>query len=110
MKFSWKPVKSNKYGAKPQVIDGIRFASKLEANYYCKLKLRQKADEVVFFLLQVPFRMDGGSKYLVDFMIFNKDGSIQFVDTKGRDTPISKLKRKEVEAKYGITIDLVTKA
>lgn len=36
----------NRYKAKPQTIDGVRFASTREANRFCILKLMQKAGEI----------------------------------------------------------------
>ena len=38
----------HKFNAKPTEVDGIRFASKKEANYYADLKLRQAAGLVLF--------------------------------------------------------------
>ena len=35
-----KPKKPNKYRNKPVIVDGIRFDSMLESDYYCKLKLK----------------------------------------------------------------------
>ena len=63
--------------------DGKKFPSLLEKRYYEQLKLRQKAGEVVFFLRQVPFDLPG-MKYVTDFQIFLADGTVEFVDTKGK--------------------------
>lgn len=40
------PAKRHKYGAKPTVVDGIRFHSQAEARRYSELKLLEKAGEV----------------------------------------------------------------
>ena len=56
--------------------------------------------------MQVPFYLPGPVKYLLDFMEFWADGTIKFIDVKGRDTQVSKIKRKMVEEIYDITIDL----
>lgn len=104
-----KPVR-HKYGAIPTTVDDKRFDSKLEARYYHTLKLRQKVGEVVFFLCQVPFDLPGGVRYVCDFAVFLADGTVEFIDTKGRDTPMSSLKRKQVEDLYPIEIKVVTKA
>lgn len=108
MKYVWGQ-KKNKYGACRQVYDGINFASKLEMNYYKKLQILQKEGFVHFFLFQVPFRLAGNTKYVVDFVVFYLGGTIEFVDTKGRDTAMSILKRKQVEATYPIQIQVVKK-
>jgi hypothetical protein len=39
-------VRAHKYHAKPQVVDGIRFASQKEARRYQELKLLEKAGEI----------------------------------------------------------------
>jgi hypothetical protein len=91
-------------------LDGIKFPSKLEANFYLNLKLRQKSGEVIFFLRQVPFWCGGGVKYIVDFQIFLADGTVEFVDTKGMDTPLSIAKRKIVENLYPIEIKIVKRS
>ena len=98
----------HKYGAKQTIRDGKKFPSKLEAAYYERLKLRQKAGEVLFFLRQIPFDIPGG-RYVCDYMVFLTNGDIDIVDVKGMDTPLSKLKRKAVEEIYPIEIKVVTK-
>ena len=99
----------HKFNAKRTEIDGKKFPSKLEATYYGQLKIKQKIGDIVFFLRQVAFELPGNVKYLVDFMVFYPDGEIEFVDTKGKDTPLSIAKRKMVEDLYPITIKIVRK-
>lgn len=111
MSWMWKSkcAAKNKYGAVKCKHEGITFASKLEMGYYKQLQYMQKAGEISFFLFQVPFRLDGNTKYVVDFIVFHTSGEIEFIDTKGRDTPMSILKRKQVESRYPIEIKLVKK-
>lgn len=97
----------HKFGARKCESDGIKFPSLLEARYYAQLKLRQKAGDIVFFLRQTPFHLPGGVKYVVDFTVFLADGTIEFIDTKGKDTPMSLAKRKMVEDLYPIEIKIV---
>ena len=97
----------HKYKAKPTNVDGIRFDSKKEAAYYQMLKLRQKAGEVVFFLRQIPIHLPGNTKYVVDFQEFHSDGTVHFIDVKGMETAMFKLKKKMVEDLYPITIEVV---
>lgn len=106
--FNQRP--KNKYGAKPKVVDGIRFASILEAQYYTNLRLRKKAGEVLFFHMQVPIRLPGGTIYRVDFQEFHSDGTVHYVDTKGKETESFKIKKREVEAIYPFEIEVVNKA
>lgn len=99
----------HKFKAKPVKNDGHHFASTLEWNYFNHLELLKKAGDVVFFLCQVPLRLPGGVKYVVDYQVFYKDGTCEFVDVKGVETDTFKLKRKMVEDLYPITIKIVKK-
>ena len=96
----------HKFSAKPTELDSIKFQSKKEARYYQGLKLLQKAGEVVFFLRQVPFDLPGNVKHKIDFIEFHSDGTVHFVEIKGYDTPMGKLKRKQVEAIYPVKIEV----
>jgi dsDNA-binding SOS-regulon protein len=97
----------NKFNAKPTEIDGIRFDSKKEAARYSQLKMLRSAGEVVMFLLQVPFILPGNTRYRVDFAVFWADGRVTFEDTKGRETETFKLKKRQVEALYPVTIEMM---
>jgi hypothetical protein len=99
----------SKYKSKTTIVDGISFQSKLEAQYYQKLKIRQQAGDIKYFLRQIPIRLPGKISYWCDFMIVENDGSIRYVDTKGFETSEFKLKKKQVEALYPITIEVITK-
>ncbi len=69
-----------------------------------QLKTRQSAGDVIFHLRQVPFHLPGNVKYVVDFVLFNVDGTVDFVDVKGMKTPMYILKKKMVENLYPISI------
>jgi len=87
--------------------DDIKFSSKAERSYYNKLKLLQKAGEVVFFLMQTPFKLPGNTKYVVDFQVFYADGTVSFIDVKGMSTPMFIMKKKQVEDLYPVKIQVV---
>lgn len=104
----------SKYNAKKTYVDGICFASKREADRYEANKLRIKAGELQFQLLQVPFNLPAppGKKpkrYLLDFMEVYPDGRIDYVDVKGFETQTFKVKRDIIEAIYGVKIQCVRK-
>ena len=100
----------HKYSAVKVESDGIVFDSKLEERYYQQLKIRKRIGEVVLFLMQVPFRLPGGVKYVVDFVEFRTDGSVHFIDTKGMITQECKNKIKQVEAEYApVKIEIIAK-
>ena len=98
--------KVNKYRNHPTTVDGIRFDSKKEARYYEQLLIRQQVGEVDYFLMQVPLRLPGGTKYVVDFQVFFTDPTAkpEYVDVKGTLTPVFKIKKREVEKQYPIEI------
>ncbi|PWU05604.1 MAG: hypothetical protein C5B43_03040 [Verrucomicrobia bacterium] len=104
-----RKVQRHKFGAMSCERDQKKFPSRLERRYYDQLKLRQESGEVIFFLRQTPFDLPGNIKYVCDFQIFLSDGTVEFVDTKGRDTQMSIAKRKIVEEIYPIKIKIVTK-
>lgn len=103
----------SKYGAKATVVDGIRFASKLEADVYVRLKSAQQAREVTYFLRQVPIHLPGGVKYVVDFQAFRVYGAnvaqVRYFECKGIDLPLGKAKRKIAEGQYPITVEVITR-
>lgn len=104
-----RKVNKHKFGAISCERDQKKFPSRLERRYYDQLKIRQASGEVVFFLRQIPFDLPGNVRYVCDFQVFLNDGTVQFVDTKGRDTTLSIAKRKMVEDLYPVTIEIVTK-
>ena len=107
MHYRFKP--TSKYRNKITEIDGIKFSSRLEAHYYCLLKQWQKEKKVNFFLRQTPFHISATVTYRADFMVFYTDGLVQVVDIKGFETDTFKLKKKLVEEKYNIVIEVLKK-
>lgn len=99
--------RANKYGNTVVHVDGIRFDSKREARYYERLKLRVLAGEVSYFLRQVPIHLPGGTKLVIDFQEHHADGSVHYVDTKGRETAAFRIKQREVHHHYPFRIELV---
>ena len=55
----------HKYGAVRTELDGHKFSSKSEARYFLYLKAERAAGNVLFWLMQVPFHMPGGVRYVV---------------------------------------------
>lgn len=102
--------KQPKYHNTKCEIDGIKFDSQLECDYYCQLKMLRMKGEVKDFDLQVPFllqpsfKRDGKTiraiRYIADFVVTLADGTKEVVDTKGYPTPEYKLKRKMLLYQY----------
>lgn len=98
----------HKYGAVRTELDGLKFSSKAESRYYLWLKAEQAAGRVLFWLMQVPFHLPGGVRYVVDYQVFNADGSIRFCDVKGFETESFRAKKRIVETLYpGVEIEVV---
>jgi dsDNA-binding SOS-regulon protein len=95
----------HKYSAQRTERDGFKFDSKKEATYYDKLVKFQEAGELLFFLRQVPFHLEGNVRVVVDFMEFWADGTVRIVDVKGYRTPSYKRNKKQVEARYPVIIE-----
>ena len=114
--------RAHKYGAKPTVVDNIRFASQKEARRYQELTLLVKAGAIHGLRLQPRYELsvDNGDypengegrsitlgHYVADFAYMERtpDGTQTVVeDVKGFKTPLYRWKKKHVEAQYGIQI------
>ena len=103
----------SKYGARPVVIDGIRFASTREGKRYAELKLLAKAGEITCLQLQPKYEVYAGDvklfTYIGDFQYYTfkggRDGLGTVIeDVKGVRTPVYRLKKKIVEAVYNLEI------
>jgi hypothetical protein len=105
-------MRRHKFNAKRTVVDGITFASKKEAKRYADLKLLQKAGEIARLEIQPVYPLHAWGvekrqigKYIADFRYFDKRAGLNVIeDVKGVKTPVYRLKKKHVEAQYGIQI------
>lgn len=101
-----------KYGNKRTIIDGINFHSKKEANRYLELKLLLKRGHIADLELQPSYQIVLSGiricKVILDFRYKLIPSNLTVIeDVKGHDTAMSKLKRKMVEAAYGIKVVLL---
>lgn len=90
-----------------QSADGHNFASRLERDYYEQLLLRWKAGEVLWFIRQPSFDLEGGVIYRADFLVVTCIGAVEVVDTKGNLLQECANKLKQMKARYGIEVQLV---
>ncbi len=100
----------SKYNNRKVTVDGRTFDSAMEADYY--LTLKQKVEDGILksFICQPKFKIcdeyvRNGKKikaafYVLDFQEFYVDGRVEYVDVKGFETDIAKLKRKLLESKH----------
>ena len=89
----------NKFRATPQIVDGVRFASKKEAKVCAELKLRQRLGEIRNLTFHPKFTLTvNGSKicdYFADAAYFEGNSRIVIdVKSKPTKTPVYRLKRK----------------
>jgi hypothetical protein len=87
---------SNKYRAKKQEYDGKYYHSKGEAAYAQELDWRKKAGEIQSWERQVKIdlRVNGIHicNYYIDFRVTLKDGTVQYHEYKGVETPDWRIK------------------
>lgn len=104
--------KRNKYNAVKMRVDGILFDSKGEAFLYGELKLRLAAKEILDLKIHPKYSIEINGTHVcnveLDFEYFDKlDNQVHFLDYKGKDTDMSKLRRKMIEAQYDIKVEIV---
>lgn len=117
LKLSQRKKRSSKYNNHKVELDGYVFDSKAEAEYYSQLKLRKRANDIKSFKLQPEYILQSGFvkdgkkyqpiKYIADFEIHHKDGSIEVVDVKGVQTQVFRLKMRMFHKKYSYKLTLV---
>lgn len=90
----------HKYFAQRTEANGRSYASKAEASYAAHLALRQRAGEVLGWCEQVPFRLPGGNKYVLDFLVFEANGECRAVEVKGMATEAWKIKSRLMSEAY----------
>ena len=114
-----KKTKSSKFSNIKSEIDGYKFDSKKESEFYGSLKIKKQAGLIKDFKMQVPYEIIVNNiriaNYFLDFLVENNDGSFDYIDIKGKDSKTNKfvktgvfaLKKRLVEAIYGIKISMV---
>jgi hypothetical protein len=110
------PEKKSKYSSAKTDVDGIRFDSKKEADFYAELKLREKAGEITHlrlqprYLLQEAFKHEGKQyremEYVADFE-YIENGETVVVDVKGFRTAVYMIKRKLFLYRYGDKVKFI---
>lgn len=106
--------RASKYHATRTKVDGITFQSKREARRWQQLRILEAANQIFELRRQVPFpivivNLDTGelvtvSTYYADFVYEPLEGGLVIEDAKGFRTETYKLKKRLVEAQYGVRI------
>jgi Protein of unknown function (DUF1064) len=109
----------SKYGAKPMVVDGIRFDSTKEAKRYRDLRLLEKAGHIRDLELQPRFplevverwrphgRVRNCGYYTADFRYVDAETAatvVEDVKSTGTKTTAYRLRKRLVEAIHGVKI------
>ena len=98
-----KPKRRHKYNAKTVIVDGIKFPSMAEAEFYKLLKQQMKRGDISHFHRQVIFDLNGVTAK-VDFMVINPGGSIEYYDVKGVVTAAFKRNQKQIKEIYNYNV------
>lgn len=109
MKLQYKPLA--KYNNRRTLYNGNWYASKREAQYAQELDFRVKAHDIKFWQRQIRFPLGIYDRegvfhhicfYVVDFKIVHNNGNFEYVDVKGVQTDVFKLKWKMFQVLYGV--------
>lgn len=102
--MTWRQRYGNKYGAKRQEYGGVQYHSKKEAGHAAELDLMQKAGLIKSWRRQerIDLSVNGFHicNYYIDFTVTHNDDSIEYVEVKGFETEVWRLKWKLFEALY----------
>ena len=109
---AYKTPKRQKYGNRKVEIDGMKFDSQHEADYYFGVLMpRVKSGELKTVCRQVAFDLPGGIKYIADFVTILPDQRIESViDAKSAATRKDRVyinKKKQMKACWDIEIQEV---
>lgn len=94
----------NKYSATSTQYEGITYHSKLEAGYAESLDMRVMAKDIKSWERQVKLdlKVNGThiTNYYIDFVVTHNDGKKEFVEVKGFETDVWRMKWKILEATF----------
>ena len=91
----------SKYRAKPTIYNGVRYASKAEAEHAETLDILIRCKELKIWIPQPRFRLGVPENvYIADFFVVNMKGNVWVEDVKGFET--AKFRRdKKLWKAYG---------
>ena len=116
MNVSLEKPKRLKFGNKPVTVDGKKFDSGKQADYYGELKLRLKAGDIRWFTPEPLFILPGNTHFHPDFMFQEIDGTVRVVDIKAIDAKTGKIITKgdgfaircrQLKEIYGLEVEIV---
>ena len=94
----------NKYNAIKTTYNNIKYDSKFEAKVAQDLDYKLQLGEIKDVKRQVKISLDIRGyhicNYYIDFVVVHNDNTIEYIEVKGYETPVWKLKWKLFEALY----------
>jgi len=103
-----------KYNNTPTVVDGIKFDSKKESQYYGRCKMLKKAGEITKIECHVSFPLIVNGvlicTYEADFVLYYPDGTFRVKDVKSEATEglaVFRLKKALMLAIHKINVEIV---
>lgn len=94
----------SKYGSLSSVYNGRQYHSKKEAQYAAELDQRKKSGDIKDWEPQVKIDLSVNgyhiANYYIDFLVHHNDGTKEYVEVKGFETEVWRLKWKLFEAIY----------
>jgi hypothetical protein len=103
--------KQNKYKNTKTVVNGIKFDSKSEAEYYQTLSYHVKLGLIKSFEMQPKIYLSKAKILLKpDFYVIEKDGKSYYLDVKGTQTPVFRIKARLWKAYMDKPLRLVKKS
>ena len=102
----------SKYRNKKTTVDGVKFDSKREAEFYSSLKQLERAGQVYEVELQKPYALTVNGQlvctYKADFAFYDAiQKRNRVVDVKGVATKDFVIKKKLMRAVFGIDVEVV---
>jgi hypothetical protein len=98
----WYQRKGSKYKNIKSEYKGIQYHSKKEAGYAAELEIRRLAGDIKDWERQFQISLDVNGyhicNYYIDFVITHNDGTYEYVEIKGFQTEVWRLKWKLAEA------------
>ncbi len=96
--------KESKYRNEPTVVDGIRFASKAEAERWQTLRMLERQGKISGLHRQVRHKLLIETTYVSDFEYFETNGKLIVEDVKGMVTRSYARKAREMKKQLGIEV------
>lgn len=110
--MTWR-INPHKYNAKITKRDGYTFQSKREADRYDELKILEKTGAITDLKIHPRYKITVAGMFICtavldfEYWDWDKRNGLVYEDVKGKDTDLSRLKRKLLKALYKIDVVII---